>query len=117
MITTNEDRSAWIPNNVTDWRLYLGREFLEQRDAIREGIALAGAPGVLSLFEALIASDEHLCRDDLLRTVHALCRTDMTDAVEELLDLFAGDDPRRHLWIEGKSGYYQLLGPHDDFPN
>lgn len=115
----NEEVSVWTPSshNVADWRLNIGRHALACREGIRHDLALAGAPGLLSLFETLVYSDQHLTRDDLLRTVHALCRPDMAEAAEELLDFFNGEDPRRHLWSEGDDGYYRPLGPHEDFPN
>ena len=103
---------------VDDIRLTLGREMLSRIDGIRQDIAIIGVPAIISVIEALIASDEFLTREDVVRKVQALCRADMADTVEDLVDHFQGDDPRSHLWFEGPRGFYgPLPGPFTDFPN
>jgi hypothetical protein len=115
----NVQETSWIPSsdNVTDWRLNIGRHALASREGLKHDLALAGPPGLLSIFETLLFGEAHLTRDDLLTSISSLIRSDMRDAAEELLDFFKGPDPRRHLWDEGPDGYYHLLGPHEDFPN
>jgi hypothetical protein len=91
---------------------------LERLDGIRQDIALIGVPAVISLLEALIRDDNHLYREDLVRNAALLCRFDMLDTIEDLVDHFEGTDPRRHMWTKGANGFYRPLeGPFRDFPN
>lgn len=106
--------------SVDDLRLGFGLDILDRMEGIRGDVALVGVPGVLSVIEALIASDELLDRESLVRKAKALCRPDMSDTVEELVDFFEGDHPRRYLWSEVRGGYFRRigdLGPYADFVN
>lgn len=116
---TDYTPTHWTPSstNVSDWRLNISRHALLSREGLRQDLALAGPPGLLSIFETLLFSDAHLTRDNLFTSSRALIRPDMLEGAEEILEFSKGPEPRRHLWDEGADGYYHLLGPHEDFPN
>ena len=106
-----------IRTQIDEDRLRVGVEMLERLDAIRQDYALVGVSAVISLIQALIAGNSYLCRDELIRQAAFLCRADMGDTVIELVDHFAGDDPRRHLWAVVDGFYREDAGPYHDFPN
>lgn len=95
-------------SDLTDTKIAFGNRMIERLEAIREDVGYAGAQGMMSLLTAVIEQNS-FTRQKLLAYSRQFCPQTHFGVLRELLDVFRGDDPKRHLWNTQGDGTFVLL--------
>jgi hypothetical protein len=95
-------------SDLTNINSAFGSRVIERLESIREDVEYAGTQGLMSLITAVIVQYS-LTRPKLLSYSRQFCPKSHFGVLRELLDLFEGRDPKRHLWKVQDDGTYALL--------
>jgi hypothetical protein len=108
------DFLTWFGENIYH-RYHRLKDFPAQRNdlvwAIRNDLQFAGIPGLISLIRVLITEDRFDHRK-LCLLGKKICGEIMGRLFREVLALFEGRKPGRHLWHRDEDGAFHLNAFH-----
>jgi hypothetical protein len=91
-----------------DSSVEFGEKLLDGFEVIKKEVEASGVQGLIGLLTASI-SRYSLKRKALLAFGRQFCPPSHSAILRELLDVFQGDDPKRHRWTVQSDGTYSLL--------
>ncbi len=93
--------------DVTDPNLRFAYEVCEEQGNVFRKLMRAGPAGIISVLQEAIQS-ALFSKDGLIDYCQQMYPGNYSDVIPEIIDVFEGDDPRRHLWHIDSDGFYWL---------